>query len=359
MIDYSKIIAEHQQISDALSAPDVLSDQKRYQRFSKRFSFLEKIILLIRKYENLSREVNHLKDVVADSNEEADFKSMAKEELKEKEPLLLVMSEDIEDMLFGEHEPDNDFMVEIRSAAGGEEAALFAGDLYGMYTRYIEKMGWKYEILDSNPTDIGGYKEVIFSVSGAGAWAHFQFESGVHRVQRVPKTEASGRIHTSTITVASLVEPQDVELDIKPDDLKIDTYRASGAGGQHVNRTDSAVRITHLPTGVVVACQDERSQIKNRAKAMRILKAKLLDEMKRREQSKVAAVRKMQVGSGDRSEKIRTYNFPENRVTDHRINFTIYQLDRVLMGDMDAVIKALRKAVREKFYASQGLAKTE
>jgi len=359
MVDYSKIIGEHKQISDALSSPDALSDQKRYQELSRRFSRLEKLIAEIKKYEALDKEVGHLKEVAANPKEDPELKAMAQEELKEKEPMLPVMAEEIEDMLFGEHEPDNDFIVEIRSAAGGEEAALFAGDLYGMYTRYIEKMGWKYELLDSNPTDIGGYKEVIFSVTGDGAWAHFQFESGVHRVQRVPKTEASGRIHTSTITVASLIEPEDVELDIKPDDLKIDTYRAGGAGGQHVNRTDSAVRITHLPTGVVVACQDERSQIKNRAKAMRILKAKLLDEMKSREQGKIAAERRLQVGTGERSEKIRTYNFPENRVTDHRINFTIYQLDRILMGDMSAIVKALRKAQREKFYAAQGLAKTE
>ena len=359
MVDYAKIRAEHKNILGQISLPEVVNDQKKYQVLTRRFSFLEKLIAMIDRHERISQELVHLKEVTQNAKEDPEIKTMASEELTVKAAELASLSEEIEDKLFEQHEPDRNFMIEIRAAAGGEESALFVGSLLNMYTRYVEKMGWKYEMLEASPTDIGGYKEVIFSVTGEGAYTHFQFESGVHRVQRVPKTEASGRVHTSTVTVATLIEPEDVDLDIKPDDLRIDTYRSGGAGGQHVNKTDSAVRITHLPTGVVVACQDERSQMKNRSKAMRILKAKLMEAMCTREQGKIDAVRKIQVGTGERSEKIRTYNFPENRLTDHRINFTIYRLEHILTGEMDEVIKALRKAQRQKFYEAQGLAKQE
>jgi peptide chain release factor 1 len=224
-----------------------------------------------------------------------------------------------------------------------------------MYSKYVEKNGWKLEVLDSSPTDIRGFKEIIFSVSGKGAYSHLKFESGVHRVQRVPTTEASGRIHTSTVTVAVLIEPKEVELNINPSDLKIDTFRASGAGGQHVNRTDSAVRITHIPTGIIVSCQDERSQGKNKEKAMRVLGARLLEKIEREAQDKVTSARRVQIGTGERNEKIRTYNFPERRISDHRINFTIYRLEQVLEGDLDEIIEQLIKAERKKIYEAKGL----
>jgi len=359
MIDYSKLRQEHQNISSQLASPEVVADQKRYQALTRRFSFLEKLVAMISRHDWLEQEIVHLKEVVQNPKEDPEIKQMAADELTVKTTEIKSLAEEIEDKLFEQNEPDRNFMIEIRAGVGGEEAALFAGVLFDMYTHYIEKQGWKYEIMEGSPTDIGGYKEIIFSVTGEGAYAHLQFEMGVHRVQRVPATEASGRIHTSTVTVAVLVEPEEVDSEIKPEDLKIDTYRASGAGGQHVNRTDSAVRITHLPTGVIVACQDERSQIKNRAKAMRILKARVVNGMRSKEQGKLDAERKIQVGSGDRSEKIRTYNYPERRVSDHRINFTIYRLEQVLAGDMDEIIKALRKAQRQKFYAAQGLVKEE
>jgi peptide chain release factor 1 len=236
---------------------------------------------------------------------------------------------------------DKDVIIEIRGGAGGDEAALFAGDLFRMYTRYAETRGWKTEVLDANATDLGGFKEVVFAVSGDGAYSRFKFESGVHRVQRVPDTEASGRIHTSTVTVAVLPEAEDVDIEVNQNDLRIDTYCASGAGGQHVNKTESAVRITHLPTGLVVQCQDEKSQLKNRDRAMRVLRAKLLELAQESQRAEMAETRKSQVGTGDRSERIRTYNFPQGRVTDHRIGLTLHKLDFILNGDLDELIDAL------------------
>jgi peptide chain release factor 1 len=359
MIDYNKIRQEHEDISHKLSLPETLNDQKKYQELAKRFSFLAKLITMIDKRDGLVKALESLKETVANPQEDQELKTMAQDELERSEQEFQEINDKIEDKLFEQSEPDRDFMIEIRAAVGGEEAALFAGVLFNMYCHYVEKQGWLYEVMSMSPTDIGGFKEVIFSVKGEGAYQHLKFEMGVHRVQRVPETEASGRIHTSTVTVAVLVEPQEVELNIRPEDLKVDTYRASGAGGQHVNRTDSAVRITHLPTGTIVACQEERSQMKNRSKAMRLLKVRILEEMQSKATAKFDAARKTQIGSGDRSEKIRTYNYPERRVTDHRINFTIYRLEQVLEGDMDEVVKALRKAQREKFYAAQGLVKQE
>jgi peptide chain release factor 1 len=239
-------------------------------------------------------------------------------------------------------------IVEIRAGTGGEEAALFAGDLLRMYTRYAEKNGWKTELMDSHSTGLGGFKEVILNISGKKVWQHFKFERGIHRVQRVPKTEASGRIHTSAVSVAVLPEAEDVDVEVRPEDLRIDTYRASGAGGQHVNKTESAIRITHVPSGIVVACQDERSQMKNRAKAMKILRAKILEKKELDIEQAMSKDRKSQVGSGDRSEKIRTYNFPQNRITDHRIDFSLYRLGEVLEGDMQELIDKLIAEDQEK-----------
>ncbi|MCP4652371.1 MAG: peptide chain release factor 1 [Candidatus Omnitrophica bacterium] len=356
MINYEKLKQEHQEIAIALSDCEVISDRDKYQKLAKRYAFLEKIIVLLERRRNLFKEKEHLQEVISDSSEDEDVRALANEELAELVQNLQSVEDDIEGKLFEESEPDYDFMIEIRSAAGGEESSLFAGALFKMYSKYIEQKGWKLELLNSSFTEIGGCREVIFSVKGKGAYHNLKFEMGVHRVQRVPATESSGRIHTSTVTVAILVEPKEVELKINTDDLKIDTYRSSGAGGQHVNVTDSAVRITHLPTGVVVSCQDERSQIKNRAKAMRVLKARILEQIRREEIGKVTQARRVQVGTGDRSEKIRTYNFPERRVTDHRINFTIYRLEAILEGNLDEIIKKLIKAEREKIYEAKGLA---
>jgi peptide chain release factor 1 len=355
MIDFEKLKKEYEDISHKLSSPEVLADRAQYQQLVKRFSFLEKIINLLKKKQDYLKEEKHLKEVISDSQESQEVKELAEQELEELDKKLKDLEEEIEEEIFSQEEEEKDVIIEIRSAAGGEEAALFCADLFKMYSKYIEKKGWKLEVLSSHPTEIGGFKEIIFSVKGKGAFTHLKFESGVHRVQRVPVTESGGRIHTSTSTIAVLVEPKEVELKINPEDLKIETFRASGHGGQHVNVTDSAVRITHIPSGIVVSCQDERSQIKNREKAMRVLKARLLDKVKREEQQKISHQRKIQIGTGERSEKIRTYNFPEKRVTDHRINFTLYRLDEVLEGELDEIIKRLIREERKKIFEEKGL----
>ena len=356
MINYDKLRKEHKELSQELSSQDIYSDRERYQKVSKRFSFLEKLVNILNEKDTLTKEKVNLQKVAADSSEEKEVVDLAKEELSEIESRIVGLQNLIEEKIFEEeNEPDRDIIIEIRSAAGGEEAALFACDLFKMYSKYIERKEWKQEILSSHLTEIGGLKEINFSVKGIGCYSRLKFESGVHRVQRVPATESGGRIHTSTVTVAVLVEPKSVELQIDPQDLKIDTFRASGAGGQHVNRTDSAVRIRHLPTGIVVSCQAERSQIKNREKGMRVLKARILDKMRGQEQSKISNERKVQIGTGERSEKIRTYNFPERRVTEHRINLTLYKLESILEGDINDIIDSLIKAERIKIYESKSL----
>jgi peptide chain release factor 1 len=357
MLDFEKLKEEYALISRELSLEGVHDDREKYQRLAKRFSFLEKILNLIKIREGYALAKDNLKLVISDSKEDEEVRKMAREEFPVIEAKIKSTGEEIEDRLFEETEPERDLIFEIRAGVGGEESALFTANLFNMYSRYIEKKGWNMELLSSSPTDIGGFKEIVFSVSGKGVYTHLKFESGTHRVQRVPATEASGRIHTSAVTVAVLIEPKEVELKIDPKDLRIDTYRASGAGGQHVNRTDSAVRITHLPTGTVVACQDERSQIKNRAKAMRVLKARILKKMQADETNKITQERRTQIGSGDRSEKIRTYNYPERRVTDHRVEFTIYRLEQFLEGDIDEMIKKLIQEERKKNYESKMLAK--
>jgi peptide chain release factor 1 len=273
---------------------------------------------------------------------------MAKMELADLEPRFAQISQELADYFDpSKNEPDKDILIEIRAGTGGLEASLFAGDLYRMYTKYADKKGWTLEVMEYASSEAGGVKEVVFSISGKECSKRLRWESGTHRVQRVPSTEASGRIHTSAVTVAVMFEPEEIELEILQKDLKIDVYRSSGPGGQSVNTTDSAVRITHLPTNTVVVCQDERSQLKNRAKAMRILRARILDKMQQEQFAKQASARKSQVGSGDRSEKIRTYNFPDRRVTDHRIGFTSHQLEAILEGDMDDLTNALMTAERE------------
>ena len=267
---------------------------------------------------------------------------MAKMELAELEPQVPEIEQQLKLLLLPKDpNDDKDVIVEIRGGAGGDEAALFAGDLFRMYSRYADLRGWKTELLDSNPTGLGGFKEVVFGVSGAGAYSRLKYESGVHRVQRIPTTESGGRIHTSTVTVAVLPEVEEVEVNIGPNDLRIDTYCASGAGGQHVNKTESAVRIVHLPTGIVVTCQDEKSQMKNKDKAMRVLRAKVLEAAQAEQHAELAQNRKSQVGTGDRSERIRTYNFPQGRVSDHRINVTLHKLDSILNGELDELIDPL------------------
>ena len=356
MINSEKLKEEYAKISQQLSSESILKDRGKYAQLAKRLSYLEKIIKLLDERDKYLEEKEHLTGVISDTGEDQEMKNLAQEELDKLAVKIEEIDQQIEDKIFAEETPDHDFIIEIRSAAGGEESALFAAALFKMYSKYAERNSWKVEVLSSSATEIGGFKEVVFSVRGKGAYSHLKFERGVHRVQRVPVTESGGRIHTSTATVALLIEPKEVELKINPEDLKIDTFRASGAGGQHVNVTDSAVRMTHLPTGVVVTCQDERSQIKNRAKALRVIKARVMEKMLAEEVNKVSQSRRTQVGTGDRSEKIRTYNYSERRVTDHRINFTIYRLEEVLEGDLDEVVDKLIREERKKIYEAKGLA---
>lgn len=336
--------SRYEEITHKLSDPQVIADQDSYRKLMIEHSDLEEIVLKYREYKNVKSEISDLKEMLNEKLDK-DLKEMAEMELDECVEKLEKIEEQLKVLLLPKDPNDErNVIVEIRGGAGGEEAALFAGVLFRAYSRYAERNRWKMEILDSNPTELGGFKEVVFSIEGKGAYSRLKYESGVHRVQRVPTTEASGRIHTSTITVAVLPEVDDVEVDINPADLQIDTYRAGGAGGQHVNKTESAIRITHLPTGLVVTCQDERSQHKNRDKAMKVLRSKLYEMAQQQQDSDVAQERKSQVGTGDRSERIRTYNYPQGRVTDHRIGLTLYKLDEILDGDLDEVIDALATA---------------
>ncbi|KUK13389.1 MAG: peptide chain release factor 1 [Synergistetes bacterium] len=339
-----KIEEEYESLSKKLSDPAIVQDPKEFQRVAKTHAELEDIVIKYRKYKKLSKELEEAK-LIAEEDEE--LREVAKEEAKLIEEELVRLEEELKTALIPKDPMDDrNIIMEIRAGAGGEEAALFAADLFRMYARYAERKGWDVEVLDRNETGIGGYKEIVFRIIGKGAYSRLKFESGVHRVQRIPVTESSGRIHTSTATVAVLPEVEDVEVEIKEEDLKIETFRASGKGGQYVNKTDTAVRITHIPTGIVVSCQDERSQYKNKQRALSILRAKLYEIEREKQESEIASLRKSQVGSGERSEKIRTYNFPQNRVTDHRIGLTLYNLEEVLDGDLDDIIEALIVADR-------------
>ncbi|ADG83737.1 peptide chain release factor 1 [Thermincola ferriacetica] len=332
---------KYEELSKLIADPEIIADQSQWQRHAKAHAALTEIVSTYREYKSVLKGIDEAKELLKDQLD-SEFREMVEQELaelKEKEEKLSVQLKIL--LLPKDPNDEKNVIMEIRGGAGGEEAALFAGDLFRMYSRYAEAKGWKTEILSSNPTDIGGFKEIIFLIEGQGAYSRLKFESGVHRVQRVPTTESSGRIHTSTVTVAVLPEAEEVDVDIDPNDLRIDVFCSSGPGGQSVNTTQSAVRVTHIPTGIVVSCQDEKSQHKNKEKALRVLRARLLDKAQEEQRNQLASTRKSQVGTGDRSERIRTYNFPQGRVTDHRIGLTLHKLDMVLEGDLDEIIEAL------------------
>ncbi|HOK56975.1 MAG TPA: peptide chain release factor 1 [bacterium] len=339
-----EIEIEYRQYLELLSQEK--KDTEKFKEVLKKISVYEEILKLKKKYDEILKKIEEDKAIIENGEEE--LQKIAKEELdsliKEKNKIEI----EIENLLNPENEVNNkNAIVEIRAGIGGEEACLFVGDLFRMYLKYCEKNNFKIEILDSHPSELGGYKEIIFSVKGKGAYGNLKYEGGVHRVQRVPKTESYGRIHTSAATVAVLPEIESEEIKINPEDLKIETFRASGHGGQHVNKTSSAVRITHIPSGITVSCQDDRSQLKNREKAMKILRARLQDIYEREKKEKIDTERKKLIKTGDRSEKIRTYNFPQNRLTDHRINFTSYNLDKIMDGELDELIEQLKKQMKE------------
>ena len=342
MIDKLQAIEDkYLELEQLISDPEIIANQNEWQKLTRNHAKLTAIITVFREYKQVKQGIADAYEMLEDKLD-TDFRDMVQSELAELKEKALSQEEELRVLLLPrDPNDDKNVIVEIRGGAGGDEAALFAGDLFRMYTRFAENQGWRPELLEANAPDLGGFKEVIFSIQGDGAYSKLKYESGVHRVQRVPTTEASGRIHTSTVTVAVLPEAEEVDIEINNNDLRIDTYCASGAGGQHVNKTESAVRITHISSGIVVQCQDEKSQLKNRDKAMRVLRAKLLEAAEAKQQSEVAQNRKSQVGTGDRSERIRTYNFPQGRVTDHRIGLTLHKLDFILNGDLEELINAL------------------
>ena len=348
-----KLEQRYLELEQFLGSEGAFANKEQYNKLAKELSDIKQPVFLYREYRKLEKESADLESVLKEKHD-PDFIELARKEIEELSAKKSALEGKIKLILAGEDKDiGRDCILEIRQGTGGDEAGLFAADLYRMYNMYAAKQGWAAEPMSSSPSGAGGLKEVIFSVKGKDAYKRLKFESGVHRVQRVPVTEAQGRIHTSTVTVAVLVEPKEVDLVIEPKDLRIDTYRSSGPGGQHMQKTDSAVRITYLPTGVAVACQDERSQLKNKNKAMRVLRAKLLDAKQEAEVKRLSSARKAQIGSGDRSEKIRTYNFPDRRVTDHRINFTSHQLESVLEGELDELSDALMKAAQDVKAAEQ------
>ena len=348
-----KVVIHHSELGEKLANPAELNNQV-FAKLSKEYSDLGPIVELINQFTAAQSEVKDLQEVIADPESDKEFKELAESELEEQKAKVIDLEHQIKIMLLPKDEADTkNAIIEIRAGTGGDEAALFAANLFRMYQRYAENHGWKFEVMSMSDTGIGGIKEVSASVSGTDVFARLKYESGVHRVQRVPETETSGRIHTSAATVAVLPEAEEVDVDIQEKDLRIDTFRAQGAGGQHVNTTDSAVRITHIPTGVVVSQQDEKSQHKNKAKALKILRSRIYEAERQRIQNEIAAERKSQVGSGDRSERIRTYNFPQGRVTDHRINLTLYKIESIMNGeDLDIIIDALITEHQAKLLAS-------
>ncbi|MGH8505400.1 MAG: peptide chain release factor 1 [Stenotrophobium sp.] len=353
---YSKLqqmVERREEIAAELSSPAVIGDNDKFRRMSQEYAQLGPLVDTFNAYESTRREIENLRQMQSDADRE--LREMANAELPDAQIRLEKFEQELHGYLVPKDPLDgNNVFLEIRAGTGGDEAAIFAGDLHHMYAQYAQSLGWQLEVLSLSEGEHGGYKEIISRIVGYGAYSQLKFESGAHRVQRVPETEAQGRIHTSAATVAVLPEVEEAQIEINPADLKIDTYRSSGAGGQHVNKTESAIRITHVPTGVVVECQEERSQHKNRAKAMALLGSRLLDATRSKQQSERAATRKKLVGSGDRSERIRTYNFPQGRVTDHRINLTLYQLDRVIEGDLDPVIQPLLSEHQAELLAELG-----
>ncbi len=329
------------ELESKISDPAIIADQDLWRKLCKEHSDISPIVEKFKEYKSLENAINEAKELL-DSDIDKDFRELAEMDLAESKEKIEIIKEEMKILLLPKDpNDDKNVIVEIRGGAGGDEAALFAGDLLRMYSMYAETQRWKVEMLSSNPTDIGGYKEVSFAINGQNAYSRLKFESGVHRVQRIPSTESGGRIHTSTVTVAVLPEVEDVEIEINQNDLRIDVFRAGGPGGQCVNTTDSAVRITHLPTGVVVSCQDEKSQLKNKEKAMKILRSRVYDLAEQERNAQIAQERKSQVGTGDRSERIRTYNYPQGRVTDHRVGLTLHRLEAVLNGDLDEIIDTL------------------
>ncbi|MDR2303476.1 MAG: peptide chain release factor 1 [Treponema sp.] len=346
------LLRRYDEVREEIENPDLVKDQKKYREIMKEYSHLSEIASARNEIQVIEEQLHDTRDLIQDEKD-AEIRELAKEELKELEGRIQDCEDRLKFLLIPRDPLDEkNIIMEIRAGTGGEEAALFASDLFRMYSRFAETKGWKFEIMSSNETELGGLKEIVFSIVGNHVYENLRYESGVHRVQRVPATEASGRIHTSAVTVAVLPEADETEIDIKPEDLRIDVMRAGGPGGQCVNTTDSAVRITHLPSGIAVHCQDEKSQIKNRAKAMRILRARVYEMEEAKAASERAEVRKNQIGSGDRSERIRTYNFPQNRLTDHRINLTLYKLDLIMQGDVEELFDALKLSAREELLSA-------
>lgn len=346
-----KIENRYKELVQKLADPQTLSDKNLYAKYAKEYSDLAVVVNTSKEYKSVQKEIENTNSLLTSKEHENDkeFLDLATHELKQLKEKELKLRKKLENLLITEDGTANkNMIIEIRAGTGGDEAALFVADLYRMYSKYALKFSWKIEIMSSHPTAIGGFKEIVFSVQGKNAFRCLKYESGIHRVQRVPATETSGRIHTSAVSVAVLAEPEEVEVNIDPKDIKVDVYRATGPGGQGVNTTDSAVRITHFPTGVIVSCQDERSQIKNKSKAMRVLRARIMDKMQSEQHDKISRQRKQQVGTGDRSEKIRTYNFPDRRITDHRIGFTSHKLELILDGEMAELTNALLEEERKK-----------
>ena len=335
------ITDRYEELAGLMSDPDIIGDQNQFRKLSMEYSQIEPVVQSFREYQQMLDDREAAQEMLAE--DDADLKAMAQEEIKAADTRLEELDVELQKLLIpaDPHDQSNVFL-EVRAGTGGDEAAIFAGDLFRMYSRYAEQQGWKMEVMNQSEGEHGGYKEIVARIVGSGVYSRLKFESGAHRVQRVPETESQGRVHTSAATVAILPEAEEVEaIEINPSDLRIDTFRASGAGGQHVNKTDSAIRVTHLPTGIVVECQDERSQHKNRARAMSVLQAKLLNAEQEKLAAEQASTRRNLVGSGDRSERIRTYNYPQGRITDHRINLTLYKLEDVMQGNLDQVIDPL------------------
>ena len=351
----SQVEERYNEVNELVCKSEIVSDMEQYTKLMRELKQLTPVVEKFREYKKAKETFEESKEMLQDGSLDSDFSEMVKEEFEQSKEDMERISEELKILLLPrDPNDDRNVIIEIRGGAGGEESALFAGVLYRMYNMYAEAKGFKCELLSASETGLGGFKEVSFSVNGDGAYSRFKFESGVHRVQRVPETESQGRIHTSTTTVAVLPEADDVDFELNEKDLEIDTFRSSGAGGQHINKTSSAIRITHIPTGTVVECQDERSQHKNKEKAMKVLRARLYDAEKAKHDAEIAGERKAQVGTGDRSERIRTYNYPQGRVSDHRINLTLYKLEQILNGDLDELIDALITAdTAEKLKASE------